>query len=63
MGFLGGLVVKNLPANEGHVVLVPGLGRSPREENGNPPQNSAWKFPWTGEPGGIIVHGVTMNWS
>ena len=36
MDFLGGSVVKNLPANAG-AGSVPGLGRSPREKkNGNP---------------------------
>ena len=38
-GFPGGAVVKNLPANAGdtrNVGLIPGWGRSPREENGNP---------------------------
>ena len=31
--FPGGSVVKNLPANAGHVALIPGLGRSPGGEN------------------------------
>ena len=38
MGFPGGSVVKNLPANAGDVgdmSLIPGLGRSPRGGNGN----------------------------
>ena len=37
------LVVKNLPVNAGDIKdmgLIPGLGRSPREENGNPLQYS-----------------------
>ena len=29
------LVVKNLPANAGDLSLIPGLGRSPVEGNGN----------------------------
>ena len=33
-------MVKNLPANAGDVGSNPGLGRSPREENGNPRQYS-----------------------
>ena len=33
--FPGGSVLKNLPANAGDVGLIPGLGRSPGEENGN----------------------------
>ena len=40
MGFPGGLVVKNLPANAGDVSLIPGLGRSPEGGNGNPLQYS-----------------------
>ena len=31
-------VVKNLPANAGDASLIPGLGRSPGEGNGNPLQ-------------------------
>ena len=37
------LVVKNPPANTGDIRdtgLIPELGRSPREGNGNPPQDS-----------------------
>ena len=33
-------VVKNLPANTGERVSIPGLGRSPGEGNGNPLQYS-----------------------
>ena len=36
MGFNGGSVVKNLPANAGDENLIPGLGRSPVEGNDNP---------------------------
>ena len=38
MGFPGGTVVKNLPANAanaGDMGLIPGSGRSPGEGNGN----------------------------
>jgi len=35
-GFLGGSLVKNLTANAGDIGLIPGLGRSPGEENDNP---------------------------
>ena len=34
-GFPGGSVVKNLPANARDTGLIPGLGRSPGEGNGN----------------------------
>ena len=50
LGFPGGSVVKNLPANAGDVDSTPGLGRSPREGNGNP-------LPWTEEPGGLQFMG------
>ena len=53
MGFLGGSVIKNLPANAGDVGSIPGLGRSPGEGNGNPLQYLAWKVSWTEEPGGL----------
>ena len=39
-GFLGGSVVKNLPANAGDVGSIPGLGRLPGVGNGNPLQYS-----------------------
>ena len=35
MGFPGGLVVRNLPANVADMGLIPGLERSPGEGNGN----------------------------
>ena len=40
VGFLGGLVVKNLLADAGDASLIPGSGRSPGEGNGNPLQYS-----------------------
>ena len=43
LGFQDGLVVKNPPANsgdEGDKGLIPGSGRSPGGENGNPLQYS-----------------------
>ena len=33
--FLGGSVVKTLPANAGQAGWIPGLGRPPGEGNGN----------------------------
>ena len=52
----GVLVVKNLPANEGHAedaVYIPGLGKSPGGGNGNPLQYSCLEIPWTDEHGGL----------
>ena len=33
--------------------LIPGLGSSSGEGNGNPLQYSCWRIPWTKEPGGL----------
>ena len=61
MGFPGGSVVKNLPANGGDVGLIPGLGRSPVKGNGkllqysclgNPMDRGAWQ---------ITVYGVAKG--
>ena len=55
LGFPGGAVVTNPPANAGDTGdsgSIPGLGRSPRGGNGNLPQY-AGKIPWTEEPGGL----------
>ena len=43
------LVVKNLPANAGDLGSIPGLERSPGEENGNHSSIPAWRIPWTEE--------------
>ena len=40
LGLLGGFVVKNWPADERDMGLIPGSGRSPGEGNGNPLQYS-----------------------
>ena len=45
VGFPGGSVVKNLPANAGEADSIPWSGRSPGEGNGNPLQYS-----WLGNP-------------
>ena len=50
-GFLGGSVVKNPPTNAGDERdsgLIPGSGRSPRVENGNPLQYSCLENPMDG---------------
>ena len=51
-GFLGGSVVRNLPANARDAGLIPGSGRSPGEENGTPSSILAWEVLWTEEAGG-----------
>ena len=60
-GFPGGSVVKNPPANAGDAGSIPGSGRSPGEGNGNHSSILAWEIPWTEEPGGTTVHGVTKS--
>ena len=44
-GFPGGTVVKNPLTNTGYTGWIPGLRRSPREGNGNPPQYSCFGNP------------------
>ena len=54
MGFPGGTVVKNLPANAENardLGSIPGLGGSPGEGNGNHSSILARKIPWTEELG------------
>ena len=57
MGFLGGLVLNNLPPSAGDAGLVSELGRSTREEMATHPRISDWKISWTGEPGGYSPWG------
>ena len=45
LGFPGGSVVKNSPDNAGDMSSIPGSGRSPGEENGNPFQYSCLENP------------------
>ena len=62
------LVVKNSPANAGHVRdmgSIPGSGRFPGVGNGNSSILS-WGIQWTEEPGGIRsvgLHRVRQHWS
>ena len=63
MGFSGGAVAKNSPANAGDardMGSIPGWGRSPGEGNGNPLQYS-----YLGNPidRGATLHGVAKSWA
>ena len=49
--FPGGSDSKVSACNVGDLGLIPGLGRSSGEGNGNPLQYSSWKIPWMEEPG------------
>ena len=59
------LVVKNPSANAGDVRdtgLIPGLGRSPAEGNGNPLQHSCLENPTDRGAWWASVHGVAKSW-
>ena len=61
MGFSSGSEVKNSPVNKGDAGSIPGLGRSPGDGNGNPPQyycleNQMHRGAWWS-----TVHGVTKR--
>ena len=66
MGFPGGAVVKNLPANAGDIrdaSLIPGLGRFPGGGNGNQLQYSCLENPRDGGAWWAIVNGVAKSWT
>ena len=54
-------MLKNLPANAGGVGSIPGLGRSPGEENGNPLQYSCLESFMDRGAWQATVHGVTKE--
>ena len=59
MGFSGGSVVKNFPANAGNnAVLTPVLRRSTGEGNGNPLQYSCLESPMDKSLGGLQSMGL-----
>ena len=65
-GFPGGSVVKNPPANAGDAEdagLIPGLGRSLREGNGNPLQYSCLGNPTDRGASQATVHGTQKSWT
>ena len=64
MGFLGGIVVKNPPANEGDARdrgYIPRLGRSPGVGNGNMLQYSSLENSMVRGAWWATVHGVTKS--
>ena len=64
MGFPGGSVVENLPANAGDVRgtgLIPGSGRSPGGGHGNPLQSSCLENHMDREARQATVHRVTES--
>ena len=64
MGFPGGSVVKNLPANAGDEKesgLIPGLGRFPEGGNGHPLQYSCLENLMDRGSWQVTVHGVAKS--
>ena len=61
MGFPGGSVVRNLPADAGDVGLIPVSGRSPAERNGNPLQYCCEENSMDGGAWRVTVHGVAKS--
>ena len=51
-------MVKESAYNAENPGSIPGLGRSPREGNGNPFQYSCLGNPWTEEPGRLQSMGL-----
>ena len=54
MGFPGGSLAKNLPANAGDardMGLIPGQVDPLEKEKATHSSILAWKIPWTGDPG------------
>ena len=51
--FPGGSDGKASACNAGDPGSIPGSGRSPGKENGNPPQYSCSEIRWVEEPGGL----------
>ena len=59
LGFPHSSVGKESAHNTDDPGWIPGLGRSPREGNGNPLQYSCLENPMDREAWGTTVHGVT----
>ena len=49
---------KESACNAGDSSLIPGLGRSPEERNGNPPSILAWRIPRPEKPGRLQSMGL-----
>ena len=61
MGFPGGSIVKNPPANPGDASSIPGLGRPPGVGNGNPFQYYCLENPMDRGPWWATVHEVAKS--
>ena len=54
MGFPGGSVIKNPPANTGDAGLIPGLEDALEKEMATHSSIPAWAIPWIEEP--VAIH-------
>ena len=61
IGFPSGSEGKASAHNAGDLGLIPGSGRSPGEENGNPLQYSCLENPTDRAAWGATAHGVTKS--
>ena len=59
----GGSDTKESVCSVGDPSLIPGLGRSPGEGNGNPLQYSCLENSMNGEAWRATVHGVAKSWT
>ena len=58
MSFPGGSDGKASACNAGDPGVIPALGKSPGEGNGNPLQDSCWRIPRMEETGGLQSVGL-----
>ena len=63
LGFPSGSDGKESAYNAGDLGSIPGLGRSPREGNGNPLQYSRLENSMDRGVWRATVHGVTKSWT
>ena len=61
LGFPGGSDSKSSACNSGDLGSIPGSGRSPQKENGNPLQYSCLRNPMDRGTWLAIVHGIAKN--
>ena len=61
LGFPGGSLVKNSPANIGDIGSIPALGRHPGEENSNPLRYSCLENPTLRGAWWAMVHGFAKR--
>ena len=62
-GFLGGADIKESTCSTGDPGLIPGLGQSLGEANGNPLQYSCLENSMDRGGWPATVHGVTKSWT